>query len=157
LTDKSLLGLAEAIVARAMAQRVPVFASLPYTFSQAGGLVTYSRDPNESFQATARLLKKILNGARPADLSVEQPTKLLLAINLSLGRPRRLKSAFPQHFSPAPTRCSNEVQLGRVIIALGPGAGCELVLRNEARTSKVGWTNSCIKLMQLSFQILIDQ
>lgn len=65
-----------------MAQRVPVFASLPYAFSQAGGLVTYSRDPNESFQATARLLKKILNGARPADLPVEQPTKFLLAINL---------------------------------------------------------------------------
>jgi putative tryptophan/tyrosine transport system substrate-binding protein len=82
LNDNSLLGLAEAIVARAMAQRVPVFASLPYAFSQAGGLVTYSRDPNESFQATARLLKKILNGARPADLPVEQPTKFLLAINL---------------------------------------------------------------------------
>jgi hypothetical protein len=34
---------------------------------------------------------------------------------------------------------------------------CELVLGYEARTSNVGWTNGRIKLMQLSFQILIDE
>jgi hypothetical protein len=33
----------------------------------------------------------------------------------------------------------------------------ELVLGYEARTSNVGWTNGRIKLMQLSFQILIDE
>jgi putative ABC transport system substrate-binding protein len=86
LTDNSLLGLSNMIVARAMTQRLPVFANQSFVLSQAGTLVNYARDPNESFQATARLLKKILNGASPADLPVEQPTKFLLSINLKTAK-----------------------------------------------------------------------
>src|SRR5262249_8086401 len=82
LTDNSLLGLGEMIVARAMAQRVPVFASMSYAFSGAGELLNYSRDPEEAFRAVARLLKRILDGSNPADLPVEQPTKFVLSINL---------------------------------------------------------------------------
>jgi putative ABC transport system substrate-binding protein len=49
-------------------------------------LFAYSRDPKEAFQSVARLLKKILNGATPADLPVEQPTKFNLMINLRTAR-----------------------------------------------------------------------
>jgi putative tryptophan/tyrosine transport system substrate-binding protein len=86
LTDNSLLGLADTIVSRAMRQRVPVFASMSYAIAQAGALINYSRDPNESFQAVARLLNKILNGANPADLPVKQPTKYILSINLKTAK-----------------------------------------------------------------------
>jgi putative ABC transport system substrate-binding protein len=82
LTDNSLQGLAETIIARALAQHVPVFGSFTLTFAQAGALINYARDPKEAFQGTARILKKILDGAVPADIPVEQPTKYVLAINL---------------------------------------------------------------------------
>jgi putative tryptophan/tyrosine transport system substrate-binding protein len=86
LTDNSLLALADTIIARAVAQRVPTFGNLGLPFVQAGALFAYSRDPKEAFQSVARLLKKILNGATPADLPVEQPTKFNLMINLRTAR-----------------------------------------------------------------------
>jgi putative tryptophan/tyrosine transport system substrate-binding protein len=86
LTDNSLLALADAIIARALAQRVPTFGSFSLPFLQAGALFTYSRDPREAFHGVARLLQKILNGAAPADLPVEQPTKFNLMINLRTAR-----------------------------------------------------------------------
>jgi putative tryptophan/tyrosine transport system substrate-binding protein len=86
LTDNSLQALAEPIVTRALAQRVPTFASLGNTFAQAGALFDYSRDPSEAFKSVARLLKKILNGAAPGDLPIEQPTKFNLFINLKTAK-----------------------------------------------------------------------
>jgi putative tryptophan/tyrosine transport system substrate-binding protein len=86
LTDNSLQGLADTIIARALAQRLPTFGSFTLTFAQAGALINYARDPKEAFQGTARLLKKVLNGVAPADLPVEQPTKFILAINLKTAK-----------------------------------------------------------------------
>ena len=40
----------------------------------------------KAFRGTARLLKKILNGAAPADIPVEQPTRYTLAINLKTAK-----------------------------------------------------------------------
>ena len=86
LTDNSLQGLAELIVPRALALRVPVFGTFTGSFSQAGALINYGRDQKEALQGTARLLKKILGGTAPADLPVEQPTKFVLAINLKTAK-----------------------------------------------------------------------
>ena len=86
LTDNSLQGLADTIIARALAQRLPTFGSFTLTFAQAGALINYARDPKEAFQGTARLLKKVLNGVAPADLPVEQPTKFVLAVNLKTAK-----------------------------------------------------------------------
>ena len=86
LTDNSLSGLAEEIISRAMAQRVPTFGNFADAFARAGALVAYSRDPKEAFQGVARLLKKILDGANPAELPMEQPTKFSLIVNLKTAK-----------------------------------------------------------------------
>jgi putative ABC transport system substrate-binding protein len=82
LTDNSPLALADTIIARALALRVPTFGSFSRPFASAGALVAYSRDPREAFQGVARLLKKILNGDAPGELPFEQPTKFNLFVNL---------------------------------------------------------------------------
>jgi len=86
LTDNSLYALSEPIVARALAQGIPTFGSFGLEFVRAGAILSYTRDPKESFGSVARLLKKILGGAKPADLPVEQPTEFRFFINLKTAR-----------------------------------------------------------------------
>jgi putative ABC transport system substrate-binding protein len=86
LTDNSLLALADPIIARALALRVPTFGNFGDPFVRAGALIAYSRDPKEAFQGVARLLQKILNGAAPGELPFEQPTKFNLFINLTTAK-----------------------------------------------------------------------
>jgi putative ABC transport system substrate-binding protein len=74
--------------------RVPDLASqagLPsiYLFRelvQAGGLISYGPDLFALAQRGAHLVDRILKGAKPADLPIEQPSKFLLAINLKTAR-----------------------------------------------------------------------
>jgi ABC-type uncharacterized transport system substrate-binding protein len=49
---------------------------------EAGGLAFYGADYTEAFQQGAILVYKILRGAKPADLPVEQPWRFALGINL---------------------------------------------------------------------------
>jgi putative tryptophan/tyrosine transport system substrate-binding protein len=55
-------------------------------FVDAGGLLSYGSDLPDQYRRAAVYIDKILNGANPADLPVQQPTKLELIINLKAAR-----------------------------------------------------------------------
>ena len=55
-------------------------------FVEVGGLLSYARDIGEQFRRVAVIVSKILHGAKPADVPVEQPTKYYLTINLKTAR-----------------------------------------------------------------------
>jgi putative ABC transport system substrate-binding protein len=69
----------------ALKNRLPtMFAQKEY--AEAGGLMAYSADFSDLFRRTATFVDKILKGANPADLPVEQPTKFDFVINLKTAK-----------------------------------------------------------------------
>jgi ABC-type uncharacterized transport system substrate-binding protein len=79
---------------RANEKRIASFAlksRLPSMYSnkqavEAGGLMYYGADEAESYRRVAYYVDRILKGAKPADLPVEQPTKFELVINLKTAK-----------------------------------------------------------------------
>jgi ABC-type uncharacterized transport system substrate-binding protein len=71
----------ELIIALAAKHRLPAVYPFRY-FVTAGGLISYGPDLTDQFRRTASYVDRILKGDKPADLPVQTPTKLELAINL---------------------------------------------------------------------------
>ena len=73
------------IVSLALRHRLPaIYAVRP--FVEAGGLMSYGPDRADQNRRAATFVDKILKGARPADLPVEQPTKFELVINMKTAK-----------------------------------------------------------------------
>ncbi len=68
----------------ALEHRLPPVGVNP--FAREGGLISYSATQSEMFRHAAFYIDRILKGAKPADLPVEQPTRFDLAINLKTAR-----------------------------------------------------------------------
>ena len=64
-----------------MSRKVPLIAGWAI-FSQSGALCTYGPNLSESYRRLAYFVDRILKGAKPADLPIEQPTKFELVLNL---------------------------------------------------------------------------
>ena len=74
-----------AIVRLAAKQRLPLIAELRQ-YADAGGLISYGTSYPDLLRQAVRYVDRILKGARPADLPVEQPTKFELVINLKTAK-----------------------------------------------------------------------
>src|SRR5262245_53301668 len=81
LEDPLTLGLRGQITELAARLRLPTIYSLR-EFTEAGGLMSYGHDQRQMHRRAAEYVDKVLKGAKPADLPVEQPTKFELIINL---------------------------------------------------------------------------
>ena len=66
---------------RASGRQVPAFRPLR-DFADAGLLVTYGANLGDLYRRAASYVDRILKGARPGELAIEQPTKFDLVINL---------------------------------------------------------------------------
>jgi putative ABC transport system substrate-binding protein len=73
------------IAGLALKSRLPsVYNGREYV--DAGGLMYYGADQADSYRRVAYYVERILKGAKPADLPVEQPTKFELVINLKTAK-----------------------------------------------------------------------
>lgn len=85
LQSSMLLGYSRQIAALALAKRLPtVYGYRAHVV--AGGLASYGVDIEWCWRRAASFVDKILRGARPGDLPVEFPTKMLLSVNLKTAK-----------------------------------------------------------------------
>jgi len=74
---------------------IPVMYTAPL-FAQLGGMLTYGADIADLCRRSAGHVDRILKGAKPGDLPIEQPTRFELVVNLRTAR--KLGIAIPQSF-----------------------------------------------------------
>jgi putative ABC transport system substrate-binding protein len=85
LIDSTLIDHRTRIADLAARRRLPMVSGTIET-AEAGGLIAYGPSVRDMFRRAAAHVDKILKGAKPADLPIEQPTKFDLVINLRTAR-----------------------------------------------------------------------
>jgi putative ABC transport system substrate-binding protein len=73
--------LARQTADQALAHRLPAITMFP-EFARVGGLIAYGTDQTDLFRQGGEFVGKVLSGAKPADLPVERPSRILLAVNM---------------------------------------------------------------------------
>ena len=81
ISDQLTLQHSKQVVDFAVQKRIPSMFDRPYLVT-AGGLMSYGADENEQYRSAADIAVKILKGANPAEVPMEQPTQFHLAVNL---------------------------------------------------------------------------
>ena len=85
MTDNELFGHRTEVAELSLAHHLPsIHSFLPEV--RDGSLMSYGRSLGESYRRVAALADKILKGARPGDLPVEEPRNFELAINLKTAK-----------------------------------------------------------------------
>ena len=90
LSDAMLNAEPQRISAFALNNRIAAFGG-PADFAEAGSLLAYGPSGPDLFRRSATYVKKILAGAKPADLPIEQPTKFEMVINLKTAKALGIK------------------------------------------------------------------
>jgi len=74
----------EELTARALKARLPLLSTYP--FAEGGALLSYGTPFEENHRRAAAMVDKILRGAKPDELPVEQPTRFQLVVNLKTAK-----------------------------------------------------------------------
>jgi putative ABC transport system substrate-binding protein len=90
MTEAFLAGQSKVIVPLAARHRLPAIYGFR-EFVEAGGLMSYGLSFRDYYKGVARYLDAVLKGAKPADLPVEQPTKIELVVSVPAARSLGLK------------------------------------------------------------------
>jgi len=85
LSNPVLANSMERVHALAVRHRLPAVYSYP-VYAQSGGLISYGPDPAAVVHEATRYIDKVLRGAKPGDLPVQQPTRFVLAVNLKTAK-----------------------------------------------------------------------
>ena len=85
LPDSFLNSRRELVVAATARHRLPAIYAVS-EFTRSGGLIAYGIERTDLFRRAASYVDRILTGAKPADLPVQQPIKFELAINLKTAK-----------------------------------------------------------------------
>jgi putative tryptophan/tyrosine transport system substrate-binding protein len=85
IPDAAILDLGVRIADLAFQHRIPV-VSTDSDLTRAGGLISYGFSRRENYRRSAYFVRKILEGVKPADLPVEQPTRILFSVNLKTAK-----------------------------------------------------------------------
>ena len=90
LSDAMLNGEPQRISAFALKHRIAVIGG-PADFAEAGSLLSYGASGLDNFRRSATYVKRILAGAKPADLPIEQPVRFEMVINLKTAKALDIK------------------------------------------------------------------
>jgi putative ABC transport system substrate-binding protein len=85
MTDNMMFGHRKQVAELALAHHLPSMHSFPPEVRD-GGLMFYGPSNGDSYSRAAAMADRILKGARPSELPVEQPTKFELVINLKTAK-----------------------------------------------------------------------
>jgi len=81
LTSPLFGTLPHQIADAALRRRLPAITMFP-EFAEVGGWIAYGTDQRDLYRQSGEMAGKVLGGAKPADLPVERPSRILLAVNL---------------------------------------------------------------------------
>jgi CheY-like chemotaxis protein len=94
IADTFVADHCDLIIALAAQHRLPAIYGHPI-FARSGGLMVYSPDYADIYRRAADYVDRILRGARPAELPVQEPDKFTLSVNLKVAR-RAISLNLPQ-------------------------------------------------------------